>query len=189
MGGIILKNLLSQDNIRIIATVRSHNGIYQSGNPRVENVDYQSRYDYLEVADAVISATSSPHYTLVAEQVEKSLKTPKERVFLDISMPPDVDGDIAKIENCRLVSLDDINMLAEENNRRKAQALMDAEEILAEDLDKICKVLAFHRFTEADAGWKERFEGCSAEKLIYLLRDELDRDSFEAVLGVLGRAD
>ncbi len=189
MGGIILKNLLSQRNIRIIATVRSHNGICQSGNPRVENVDYQSRYAYLEEADAVLSATSSPHYTLMAEKVKKALKTPKDRLFLDISMPPDMDGDIAKIENCRLISLDDINKLAEENNRRKEQALMDAEEILAEDLDKICKVLAFHRFTDADAGWRERFGGWSAEKLIYLLRDELDRGSFEAVLKVLQHVD
>ncbi len=189
MGGIILKNLLSQENIRIIATVRSHNGIYQSGNLRVENVDYQNRYAYLEEADAVISATSSPHYTLTAKLVRESLRTPRERLFLDISMPPDIDEDVAGIEHCRLVSLDDINQLAEENNRRKEQALMDAEEILKEDLDMICKVLAFHRFTEADAGWKARYEGCSAEKLLYLLRDELDSVSFEAVLGVLGRVE
>lgn len=189
MGSIILKNLLSQDNIRIIATVRSHNGIYQSGNPRVENVDYQSRYAYLEEADAVISATSSPHYTLMAEKVEKAVKTPKARLFLDISMPPDMDEEIAKLERCRLVALDHINRLAQENNRRKKQALMDAEEILSEDLDKICKVLAFHRFCETDAGWRQKYGEWPAEKLIYLLRDELDRDSFEAVLGVLGRAD
>lgn len=188
MGGIILKNLLSQGNIRIIATVRSHNGIYQSGSPRVENVDYQNRYDYLDEADAVISATSSPHYTLMAGKVTASIKTAKQRLFLDISMPPDIDENIALIECCRLVSLDDINRLAEENNRRKAQALMDAEEILKEDLDMICKVLAFHRFTEADAGWKQKYAECSAEKLLYLLRDELDSDSFEAVLKVLGRA-
>ena len=189
MGGIVLKNLLSQENIRIIATVRSHNGICQSGSPRVENVDYQRRYEYLEEADAVISATASPHYTLMAKQVEQSIKTYKERLFLDISMPPDMDGEIARIAHCRLVSLDDIHRLAEENNRRKAQAVVDAEEIISEDLDKICKVLAFHRFTGADAGWRERLEGLSAEKLVYFLRDELDRDSFAAVLRALGRAD
>ena len=187
MGSIILKNLLSQENIRVIATVRSHNGIYQSGNPRVENVDYRNRYAYLAEADAVISATSSPHYTLMAGEVRKSIQTPKERLFLDIAMPPDLDTDIAKIAHCRLVSLDDIHQLAEENNRRKQQALMDAEEILKEDLDKICKMLAFHRFTEEVPGWKEHYGEYTAEKLLYLLRDELDSDSFGAVLKVLER--
>lgn len=186
MGGIILKNLLSHEDIRLIATVRSHNGLYQSGDLRVENVGYRNRYDYLEEADAVISATSSPHYTLTAKRVRTSLKTSRERLFLDISMPPDMDGEIAGIEHCRLVSLDDVNQLAQENNRRKKQALADAEEILREDLDRICNVLAFHRFTEEDAHWKERYEGCSAQKLLYLLRDRLDSASFEAVLDVVG---
>ena len=185
MGGIILKDLLSQENIRIITTVRSHNGRYQSLDPRVENVDYRNRYDYLEEADAVVSATSSPHYTLTAGRVREAVGTPKERLFLDISMPPDLDAEIAAIENCRLVSLDDINRLAEENNRLKQQAIMDAEEILSEELEKLCKVLVFHRFIEKDSRWKERYEEYSAEKLIYKLRDGLDSASFEAVLDVL----
>ncbi len=185
MGGIILKDLLSQENIRIITTVRSHNGRYQSLDPRVENVDYRNRYDYLEEADAVVSATSSPHYTLTAGRVREAVGTPKERLFLDISMPPDLDAEIAAIENCRLVSLDDINRLAEENNRLKQQAIMDAEEILSEELEKLCKVLAFHRFIEKDSRWKERYQEYSAEKLIYKLRDGLDSASFEAVLDVL----
>ena len=186
MGGIVQKNLLSQEGIRVIATVRFHNGICQSGNPRVENVDYGRRYDYLEEADAVVSATASPHYTMIARQVEQSIKTVKDRLFVDISMPPDMDGDTGGTAGCRLVTLDDINRLARENNRRKEQALADAEEILSEEFDRICKVLSFHRFMEKDAGWKERYEGWSAQKLVYLLRDELDRDSFEAVLEVLG---
>ncbi len=185
MGGIILKDLLSQENIRIITTVRSHNGRYQSLDPRVENVDYRNRYDYLEEADAVVSATSSPHYTLTAGRVREAVGTSKARLFLDISMPPDLDAEIAAIENCRLVSLDDINRLAEENNRLKQQAIMDAEEILSEELEKLCKVLVFHRFIEKDSRWKERYEEYSAEKLIYKLRDGLDSASFEAVLDVL----
>lgn len=187
MGGILLKNLLSQDNIRVIATVRSHNGIYQSNDSRVENVDYQERYRYLEEADAVISATSSPHYTLTAKRVLEAIETPRERLFVDISMPPDIDGDIAEMARCRLISLDDIQQLAQENNRRKQQALADAEEILKEDLEKIYKVLSFHRFTEAVPGWKERYGNYPAEKLLYLLRDEADSASFEAVLKVLAR--
>lgn len=187
MGSIILKDLLSQENICVIATSRSHNGIYHSSSPRVENVSYTDRYDYLDIADVVISATSSPHYTLTAGRTAKAIRTPKERLFLDISMPSDLDGDIAGIEGCRLIALDDINRLAEENNRLKQQALMDAEEILEEELEKLCKALAFHRFTSEDAGWKERYGGYSAEKLLYLLRDELDSASFEAVLKALGK--
>lgn len=185
IGSIILKNLLSQKNVRIIATVRSHKGICQSGGEQVEHVDYQNRYAALEEADAIISATASPHYTLTAGRVREAMQSPKERLFLDISMPPDLDAEIGKLAHCRLVALDDIKKLAEENNRRKQQAFADAEEILEEDLEKLCKALAFHQFTETDAHWKERYADCSAEKLLYLLRDGLDSGSFERVLAVL----
>lgn len=185
MGSIILKNLLSQKNVRIIATVRSHKGVCQSGGAQVEHVDYQDRYDALEEADAIISATASPHYTLTAGRVREAVRTQKERLFLDISMPPDLDAEIGKLAHCRLVALDDIKKLAEENNRRKQQAFADAEEILEEELEKLCKALAFHRFTEADVHWKERYADCSAEKLLYLLRDGLDSGSFAAVLKAL----
>lgn len=189
MGGIVVKDLLSRKDIRIIATVRSHNGICQNGDPRVENVDYRDRYAYLEEADAVVSATASPHYTLTAARVREALRTPKERLFLDISMPPDLDENIGGLENCRLVCLDDINKLAEKNNRLKRQAIMDAEEILEEDLEQICKTLTFHQFTGTHSHWKERYGTCSAEKLLYLLRDGLDSVSFEAVLRVLSEAE
>ena len=185
MGSIILKNLLSQKNVRIIATVRSHNGICLSGGGQVTHVDYQERYAALEEADAVISATASPHYTLTAGRVQKAIRSWKESLFLDISMPPDLDVQIGKLAHCRLVALDDVKGLARENNRRKQQAFADAEEILEEELEKLCKTLAFHRFTEVDAQWKERYAGCSGEKLLYLLRDGLDSGSFERVLQTL----
>ena len=60
-----------------------------------------------------------------------------------------------------------------------------AEEILAEELEMLGKTLSFHRFTEADRNWKERYARYPAEKLLYLLRDELDSASFEAVVQVL----
>lgn len=189
MGGIILKDLLSRDNIRVIATVRSHNGIYKSISPQVENIDYRDRYEYLEEADAVISATSSPHYTLTAGRVREHLRTLKERLFLDISMPPDLDEEIAGLECCRLIALDDIDRLAQENNRLKKQAIAQADEILTEDLEKLCNVLAFHRFTGQHPGWREKYAQYPAEKMIYLLRDELDSDAFEAVLQVAARTE
>ena len=185
MGSIILKDLLSQQEIQVIATTRSHHGMYQSSSPQVKNVDYQDRYQYFDAAEAVISATSRPHYTVTAGRVKEAIKTTKERLFLDISMPPDMDEDIGRLEHCHLISLDDINRLAAENNIRKQQAIADAQEILEEELNRICNVLAFHCFANEMDCWREAYTGYSAEKLIYLLRDKLDSSSFEAVLRVL----
>lgn len=185
MGNIVLKDLLSKEELTILATTRTHLGLYQNNHSQVKNIPYQQRYNYLDEADVIISATSSPHYTVTAKQLRQAITTQKERLFIDISMPPDIDENIGGMEHCHLVSLDDIHRLAQENNQLKQQALEDAQEILEKELDELCKMLAFHDFIKRNACWKDVYMEYSAEKLIYLLRDELDNGAFEAVLKVL----
>lgn len=187
MGSILLKDLLSREGVRILATSRSHQGMLQSSDPRVQNVDYRDRYACLDEADVIVSATTSPHYTVTAGRAEEWMKTDKDRLFVDISMPPDIDDAVREIPHCRLISLEDIKGLARENNQRKQQALTDAGEILVEEVDKVCNVLAFHHFAEQNDDWRDKYADYPAEKLVYLLRDELDGISFEAVLKALGK--
>lgn len=187
IGGIILKNLLGHEDIRVIATTRTHQGLYQDGSGQVQNVDYKKRYDYVEEADVIISATSSPHYTVTAGKAGEAMRTPKHRLFLDVSVPADIDEKIALMENCRLISIDDFKQLAEKNNELKKQAVLDAQEILAQETDALYKTLSFHKAAQKLDGWKEKYAGYSFEKLLFKLRDELDSNSFEAVLEALDR--
>lgn len=187
VGGTILKNILSHGDIRVIATTRSHQGLYQDSSGLVENVDYKKRYDYVEEADVIISATSSPHYTITAGKAGEAMRTPKKRLYLDVSVPADIDEKIALMENCRLISIDDFKKLAEKNNELKKQAVLDAREILEEEIETVYKVLSFHAVSGKLEGWKEKYADYSFEKLLFKLRDELDSDSFEAVLSALDR--
>lgn len=187
VGGTILKNILSHGDIRVIATTRSHLGLYQDASGLVENVDYKDRYDYVDEADVIISATSSPHYTITAGKAGEAMRTPKKRLYLDVSVPADIDGKIALMENCRLISIDDFRKLAEKNNEQKKQAVLDAREILEEEIGTLYKALSFHAVSGKLEGWKKKYEDYSFEKLLFKLRDELDSDSFEAVLAALDR--
>lgn len=182
MGSTILKNLLSRRDIRVLATTRSHGGQYQDNSGRVKNVDYRERYACLDEADAVISATVSPHYTITAKMAKEAIRTQKKRLFLDVSMPADIDGEIGQMAHCRLIGVDGFRELAQKNNDLKKQAVQDAEEIVREETETLYKVLSFHKTAGKLEGWKERYSGYSFEKLLFLLRDRLDSDSFEAVL-------
>lgn len=187
IGGIILKNLLSHDDVRVIATTRTHQGLYQDSSARVQNVEYKKRYDYVEEADVIISATSSPHYTITAGRAGEAMRTPKRRLFLDVSVPADIDEKIALMENCRLISIDDFKKLAEKNNELKKQAVLDAQEILEQETEALYKTLCFHRAAQKLVHWKEKYADYSFEKLLFKLRDELDSNSLEAVLEALDR--
>ena len=67
-GSIVLKDLLSLDGVNIYATSRTHDGIINHIDGAI-TVDYDKRYDNLDMYDAVISATSSPH--IVLEKAEQ----------------------------------------------------------------------------------------------------------------------
>lgn len=187
IGGKILKNIAGHEDIRVIATTRTHKGLYQDISGQVENVDYKDRYDYVEEADVIISATSSPHYTITAGKAGEAMKTPKSRLYLDVSVPADIDEKIALMDHCRLISIDDFKTLAERNNALKQQAVQDAQEILMQETETLYKVLAFHNVSGKMDGWKEKYRDYSFEKLLFKLRDELDSDSFESVLEALER--
>ena len=169
MGSIILKNLMDHGNIHVLATKRNH-AVTGSAKGALTVVEYGERYNYLEQADVIISATESPHYTLTAGEAAGYLA--------------DMDKDIGTLPGCRLISIDDFERLASRNNIRKQQAILDAGEMMAKELDTLYKTLAFHDAAGRLDTWKERFAGCGPDKILYFLRDKLDAASFEAVLKV-----
>lgn len=186
MGGSVLKNLLGREGIHVYATRRSH-GLGERESSRLSVVDYRDRYRYLEQADVIVSATESPHYTLTAEEAGESLRRgqKKKRLFIDIAVPADLDRQIASLPGCRLIGMDDFERLAQENNRKKQQAVLDAGELLEEALEELYKSLLFHETAGELERIRERFAGYSVERFLFYLRDRLDAASLKAVLEAL----
>lgn len=192
IGGIVLKNLLSREDIRVLATTRVHNGKIREENGRVCNVPYQDRYQYLKEADAVISATLSPHYTLTGKEAKEALQgegnetqSAKKRLFLDLAVPADIDREIGKFPGCKLITMDDFEKLAEQNNEKKKQAVEDARQILWEELEELSKSMLFHNVVPRMEGWKDKFGNYSFEKMLYYLKEHLDSSSLEALVRAL----
>ena len=185
MGSIILKNLLDHGNIHVLATKRNH-AVTGSAKGALTVVEYGERYDYLEQADVIIPATESPSLYSDGRR-QPVIWRMAENVFIDIAVPADMDKDIGTLPGCRLISIDDFERLASRNNIRKQQAILDAGEMMARELDTLYKTLAFHDAAGRLDTWKERFAGCGPDKILYFLRDKLDAASFEAVLKVCER--
>ena len=186
MGGSVLKNLLGREGIHVYASRRSH-GLGERESSRLSFVDYGEKYRYLDQADLIVSATESPHYTLTAEEVGESLRRgqKKKRLFIDIAVPADLDRQIASFPDCRLIGMDDFGRLAQENNRKKQQAVLDAGELLEEALEELYKSLLFHETAGELERIRERFAGYSVERFLFYLRDRLDAASLKTVLEAL----
>ncbi len=183
IGTSLVKNLVSHKNISIITTLRNHNNDFTYIND-VSTVEYNNRYEYINKVDCLISATSSPHYTITYYDLQKCLKENKNRLFIDLAVPPDIDREIEKISGIRLVDVDYFKTLAKENNSLKLSSVDEAKKIIEEEIEVLKKDMLFHSFLPYIDAVKLKLKEKSFEELLYKLREELSAEEFEKILNV-----
>ena len=189
MGSIVFKNLLSKDDIRIVATVREHfNRHLIAGNEsRVRVVPFKERYRYVDEADVVISVTSSPHYTITMKETLAAIHSKKNRLFIDLAVPRDVDLALQSVENVTLMDIDYYKQLAVKNNEMKIKEVAIAEDMIAECMDEIMKEMCFHRFMPDFKKYQNYMKERTAEQALFQIRDCANYQELKSFLGLLGR--
>lgn len=185
IGTSLLKDLLSYKNVKVLATSRSHNREFElaSENPSLEIIPYDKRYDYINRCDCVISATTSPHFTLTADRINTA-ETQMPKLFIDIAVPNDIDPAVTD-KGAKLVDIDYFSKLAEENNAQKLDSVERAKAMIEEDMDELKKQLAFHSFLPRFSAMEADLERLSAKELFFKLKSELSGDAFLQVIKVL----
>ena len=184
IGSIVLRDLVdADDRVRIVATSRKHKQyeLAFQDTEQVRWVHYDNRYGYLDWADVVISATSSPHYIFLEENVKK-VRREKPLCFIDLAIPRDVDEAIEQLEGCIVKNMDDIQALAKKNNEKKLTEAKKIALIIEDRVEEMEKTLAFRRFRDAFPEKMEQLEEKKASWLLYQLREHLDLEAFEQVI-------
>lgn len=131
MGQLALKTLIEEDVYEVVIALRNSLKVPEglSHDPRVRFVSYDDRYVYLEEADIVISATSSPHLVIKSEEV---FGIKSGAILLDIAVPRDIDSEIAQKYDVTLLNVDGLKDISEENGKRREAIAREAEgQILA----------------------------------------------------------
>ncbi|MCI8703507.1 MAG: glutamyl-tRNA reductase [Anaerotignum sp.] len=187
MGMTVMKNLACRETVRIFGTFRSHNALLTqaAGKADATLIPYEERYACMDKMDAVISATSSPHYTVTKKQLEPALRREKERLFLDISVPPDIDREIQTLPGVHLRNIDAFRELAKTNNDLKQQEAVQAERMIQQGLDEWKRDVLLHGFLPELPAVKAKMAEIPFEKLVYRAKADMDAGQFEALLAVL----
>lgn len=127
IGSSVLKNLAAKGRAEITATERRHR--FAAEAEGVRSAPYGERYALLKDCDAVISCTASGHTVFEAEKTSACVADGRDRLFIDLAVPPDIDAGIGSFAGCRLIGIDGLSAAAEENNAKKKQAAEAAEKI------------------------------------------------------------
>lgn len=142
-GALTVDQLKDYGVKNIYITNRTHGRaeqIAQISNAKV--IEYNRRYEYLNSSDVIISSTSSPHYTITADLAKDVMKDIKNRVFIDLAVPRDIDEDIKFIDNTIYINIDNLNIEIESNESKRYIEINKAEKIIKE------YILEFDRWLE-----------------------------------------
>lgn len=196
IGGIVLKNAGCMDGVKLYVTMRSHSLTEVSGCHRnYEVVPYEERYRAADEMDVIISATSSPHYTLTGQRLKKSLSAGKKRVFIDLAVPMDIEESVGEIPGCVYYNIEDFKRLAKENNEKK-KAQVQAAGLILEDYEaQFYKWMIFQdslpKIEKITSNIRERAQkkgvDSAVEKFFYDMRKECSVKELKSFFEVIGR--
>ena len=132
IGSVVLKNLQCIEGAKVCITSRNMRQACEDRHHKVtyQVMEYESRYDLIDEMDVIISATSSPHYTLTYDKLAKCLKTSKQRVLVDLAVPIDIEAKVEWLPGVKRYDIDDFQELAKANNEKKRHEAMAADQIL-----------------------------------------------------------
>jgi glutamyl-tRNA reductase len=186
IGSSAVKNLLSHKNVNVTCTLRNRNSdfVVSSFGDGIKTVPYSKRYEYMNDADCIISATTAPHCTVTESPLKAALTSDKPRLFIDLSVPADIDEAIENIRGVKLLTIDSFKKIASENNSIKAGSVESALEIIAHESDELKKELIFRDFLPAMDDAK-RFISENPAALFYKMKSGLDAKKLEAVLTLM----
>lgn len=194
IGSIVVKDIADlAPDIEITGTSRSHHSADSifGRHQQIRIEDYSRRYELAAWADVIISATASPHYTFVRDELAEAVKMHhKRRLFLDLAMPKDIDPSVSEVDGCVLRDIDYIRTLSRENNESRAKTITEMEPWLISQVDEIMKNIAFSRFNREHGDVMAQLKTTDGAKLVYKLKGQLEYEAFEKVLaGMAADAD
>ena len=136
MGELAARSLIECGTSKLIVTNRTAERAEEiAGRYTGGAVNFEAFYDVLPSADIVICSTGAADYVICPAETKRALKSRKKGpvLFVDISVPRNIDPGLAALENAFLFDVDDLdsivktNIKEREREARQADSIIDAE--------------------------------------------------------------
>ena len=121
--GRLSAELLLEAGCQVWVTLRT----YRHGETRVPAgcgvVPYDDRYDVLDSMDLVISATTSPHYTLTTDRLCQLARRPL--MMIDLAIPRDIEPSISDFPDTAVYNIDQLGERVRRTVPPEAYAILE----------------------------------------------------------------
>ena len=130
---LLVKHLLKKDVKEILITNRTEaKGKRFAETYDLETLPFKKMISEINKVDVIVFSTSSDQPLISKEDIKKSYDTKKNKktLFIDLSVPRNIDENISSIGSIELINIDNLKDIVNENyNKRKA------------DIDKSQKII------------------------------------------------
>ena len=109
--GRLSASLLHKAGCHVAVTLRTYRHGQTIVPPGCGVIPYEERFEHMDGIDLLISATTSPHYTVTVHQLSVLKQPPK--ILVDLAIPRDIQPKISEIENIHLYNVDDLGDFVE----------------------------------------------------------------------------
>ena len=111
-------------------------------------IPYEERMEKIDGADLLISATTSPHYTVTSDMLSGMAHPPK--VLVDLAIPRDIEPDCGKLPGIRLFNVDDLGSHLEDRS-----VPPEVNRIIEEQMENFYHWLHFRQCMQSMGGLKD----------------------------------
>lgn len=136
-------NILQKEETREIALVNRtmSRALEVQEKYNVSKVEeFQKRYDIIKEADIIIGTTSSPDTVIDREILEEmGLLEDKERIYLDLAVPRDIDESIGEEGRSQVHNIDEVWDVYRRNVKNRDKAVEDYLYLLEKQKDVLLK--------------------------------------------------
>lgn len=123
-------------------------------------IDYESFQRVLPDVDIIITSSGAPEYILRPGDMKRVIDARRNRpmFLIDIAVPRNIDPEVNKLDNVFLYDIDDLQRVVEGNVSIRRKEAEQAEEIIAEEVQRTISSLRLREVGPVIAGLQEHLE-------------------------------
>jgi glutamyl-tRNA reductase len=95
----------------------------------------------VEEADIVVCAVGAPHHIITRRGLEPVMASRAERplLLIDLSMPRNIEKECGELQGARLIALDDLEIISQENRQQRVDEIAQVEELIEKETANFMK--------------------------------------------------
>jgi glutamyl-tRNA reductase len=169
MAELSAKHLVNAGATRVLITNRTAAAAQQLAN-QIENattVPFDHLDDALHESDLVICSTGAPSYVLTEAQMSRALSRRRKRptCLIDISVPRNIDPNVAHVRNVFLFDIDDLENVISSNIREREREAERAELIVQSEVMQFQQSLRLMDVGPSIGALREKFQDIARAEL------------------------